>query len=308
MDFVRYCGELVVHYALIATGGRVLTGLMLLIFSSIGIDGERFAVEWLIPDGRSRACGIWLVAQREGMIENVAPVLAGVFTPLFATARLAFLGAMAWTDRPIEVEREVLIAFDLLLGVVVGLLLDNTSARDLRAPPGSVRSTPTRPVRGYRSRSARSRHASPDSASPPNRVTALGEDFLLLVHLAWSTHLPARFLRSGTGFAAAGRWKISYLPVYSGWAAPRGRWLPADPRIRPTTDRMGGLTGRANSTRAGRRQPAPGTNPPSTDPSWAAPTPGRGAEGDATSGCARRRRDHPASRSSFPPRTSGRDS
>ena len=174
--------------------------------------------------------------------------------------------------------------------------------------PGSVRSTPTRPVRGYRSRSARSRHASPDSASPPNRVTALGEDFLLLVHLAWSTHLPARFLRSGTGFAAAGRWKISYLPVYSGWAAPRGRWLPADPRIRPTTDRMGGLTGRANSTRAGRRQPSPGTNPPSTDPSWAAPTPGRGAEGDATSGCARRRRDHPASRSSFPPRTSGRDS
>ena len=57
------------------------------------------------------------------MIENVAPMLARVFTPLFATALLAFLGAMAWTGRPIEVERDVLIAFDLLLVVVVGLLL-----------------------------------------------------------------------------------------------------------------------------------------------------------------------------------------
>lgn len=133
MDFVRYCGELVVHHALIAMGGRVLTGPILLIFSSIGIDGERLAVEWLIPDGRSRARGI-PAGGTEGMIEIVAPVLAGVFTPLFAAALLAFLGAMAWTDRPIEVERGVLIAFDLL--VVVGRLLDNTSARDLRAPPG----------------------------------------------------------------------------------------------------------------------------------------------------------------------------
>lgn len=64
---------------------------------------------------RAVLVGSQLVEQREGMIEIVAPVLAGVFTPLFATALLAFLGAMAWTDRPIEVEREVLIAFDLLL-------------------------------------------------------------------------------------------------------------------------------------------------------------------------------------------------
>ena len=242
------------------------------------------------------------------MIEIVAPVLAGVFTPLFATALLAFLGAMAWTDRPIEV--------------------GTRGADRLRLPrrrrgqppprqhlgarsagtPGSVRSTPTRPVRRYRSHSARSRHASPDSASPPNRVAALGKNLPLLVHLGM-VDAPLRALsllrhglrrrRAVADILPAGLFRVGRA---------RGHRLPADPRIRPTTHRMGGLTGRANSTRAGRRQPAPGTNPPSTDPSWAAPTQGRGAEGDATSGCARRRRDHPASRSSFPPRTSGRDS
>lgn len=39
----------------------------------------------------------------------------------------------------------------------------------------------------------------------PNRVAAPGENLLLLVHLAWSPYLCARFLRSGTGFAAVER-------------------------------------------------------------------------------------------------------
>ena len=225
MGFVRYSGELVVHYALIAMGGGVLTGLTLLIFSSIGIDGERFAVEWLIPCGMAGAVlvGSWLVDRREGAIENIAPVLARVFTPLFATALLAFLGAMAWTGRPIEVEREVLIAFDLLLVAVVGLLLYNTSARDLRAPPG-----PFDVLQLVLCASALLADALALGAIAsritglgftPNRVAALGENLLLLVHLAWSTYLYARFLRSGRGFAAVERWQVSYLPVYSVWAA-----------------------------------------------------------------------------------------
>ena len=225
MGFVRYSGELVIHYAIIAMGGGVLTGLTLLIFSSIGIDAERFAVDWLIPCGMAGAVlvGSWLVEQREGMIENVAPMLARVFTPLFATALLAFLGAMAWTGRPIEVERDVLIAFDLLLVVVVGLLLYNTSARDLRAPPGPF---DVLQLVLYASALLVDALALGAIASritglgfTPNRIAALGENLLLLVHLAWSTYLYARFLRWGTGFAAVERWQVSYLPVYSAWAA-----------------------------------------------------------------------------------------
>ena len=241
------------------------------------------------------------------MIEIVAPVLAGVFTPLFATALLAFLGAMAWTDRPIEVEREVLIAFDLLLGVVVGLLLDNTSARDLRAPPGpfdllqlalyasTARARRDR-VTHHRIRLHPQPRRGPRREPPPARASGMID--VPLRALPPLRH-GLRRRRAVADILPAGLFRVGRA---------RAHRLPADPRIRPTTHRMGGLTGRANSTRAGRHQPAPGTNPPSTDPSWAAPTPGRGAEGDATSGCARRRRDHPASRSSFPPRTSGRDS
>jgi hypothetical protein len=53
----------------------------------------------------------------------------------------------------------------------------------------------------------------------PNRVAALGENLILLVNLAGSAWLYARFLRNRGSFAVLERWQIAYLPVYSVWAA-----------------------------------------------------------------------------------------
>jgi hypothetical protein len=64
----------------------------------------------------------------------MAPVLTRLFTPLFTLVLLAFLGTMAWTGRLIDVKREALIAFDLLLAVVVGLVLYAASARPPTPP------------------------------------------------------------------------------------------------------------------------------------------------------------------------------
>jgi hypothetical protein len=70
------------------------------------------------------------------VIENMAPVLSRLFTPLFAAVLVTFLATMAWTGRGIHVERNVLVAFDLLLVLVLGLLLYAISARDPDAPAG----------------------------------------------------------------------------------------------------------------------------------------------------------------------------
>ena len=72
---------------------------------------------------------------KQSVIENMAPVLTRLFTPLFTLLLLAFLATMAWTGNPINVKREVLIGFDLLLALVVGLVLYAASARDPQAPP-----------------------------------------------------------------------------------------------------------------------------------------------------------------------------
>ena len=150
-------------------------------------------------------------------------MLTRLFTPLFTLVLLVFLGTMAWTGRPIDVKREVLIAFDLLLALVVGLVLYAASARDPQAPPDFFDGlqltlvVSALLVDGLALAAIAARIS--EFGFTPNRVAALGENIILLVNLAWSAWLYARFLRHKVSFAALERWQIAYLPVYSIWAA-----------------------------------------------------------------------------------------
>jgi hypothetical protein len=138
MDFIRFTGEWVVYYTLIALGGGVLTAFTAGTFTAIGIDPKTFIWQWLLPCGAAAAVVVagWLVEAKQSVVENIAPVLTRLFTPLFTAVLLAFLVAVGWTSAGINVEREALILFDLLLVVVLGLLLYSISARDPLSPPG----------------------------------------------------------------------------------------------------------------------------------------------------------------------------
>ena len=225
MDFVRFSGELFIYYVLIAFGGGVLTGVTLMMFHAIGMNAEWLAEGWLIPCGAAGAViiGSWLVEAKQSVIENMAPVLTRLFTPLFTVLLLVFLATMAWTGSPINVEREVLIGFDLLLVLVVGLVLYSASARDPQAPPDFFDGlqlllvVSALVVDGVALAAIAARIS--EFGFTPNRVAALGENLILLVNLAWSAWLYARFLRRPGSFAALERWQIAYLPVYSLWAA-----------------------------------------------------------------------------------------
>ena len=225
MNFVRFSGELVIYYVLIALGGGVLTGFTMMMFKSIGMKAEWLAQGWLIPCGAMGAViiGSWLVEAKQSVIENMAPVLTRLFTPLFTVLLLVFLATMAWTGRPINVGREVLIGFDLLLVLVVGLVLYAASARDPQAPPNFFDGlqltlvVSALVVDGVALAAIAARIS--EFGSTPNRVAALGENLILLVNLAWSAWLYACFLRHRGSFAALERWQIAYLPVYSVWAA-----------------------------------------------------------------------------------------
>jgi hypothetical protein len=163
------------------------------------------------------------VEAKQSVIENMAPVLTRLFTPLFTILLLAFLGTMAWTGRPIDVKREVLIGFDLLLVLVVGLVLYAASARDPQAPPDLfdrlqiLLVASALVVDGLALAAIAARIS--EFGFTPNRVAALGENLILLVNLAWTAWLYARFARGRGSFAALERWQIAYLPVYAVWAA-----------------------------------------------------------------------------------------
>jgi hypothetical protein len=224
MNFVRFSGELFIYYVLIALGGGVLTAFTIMMFEAIGIKAEWMAQQWLIPCGAMGAVvvGSWLVEAKQSVIENMAPVLTRLFTPLFTLVLLVFLATMAWTRRPIDIQRDVLIAFDLLLAVVVGLVLYAVSARDPEAPPSlfdglQLLLIVSALVVDIVALSAIASRIS-EFGFTPNRVAALGENLILLVNLGGSARLYAAFLRRRGPFRALEAWQTAYLPVYAIWA------------------------------------------------------------------------------------------
>lgn len=225
MDFIRFSGELLIYYVLIALGGGVLVGFMAMIFQAIGLDIEPFFESWILPTGAGGAVLVasWLVEAKQSVIENMAPVLTRLFTPLFAAVLVTFLGTMLWTGRGVDIDRDVLIAFDLLLVIVLALLLYSVSARDPQSPPGLfdvlqivlVVSALLADAVALWAIGARIT----EFGFTPNRVAALGENVILLVNLGWSAWLYLRFLRGRGSFASLERWQTGYVPVYAIWAA-----------------------------------------------------------------------------------------
>jgi hypothetical protein len=225
MDFIRFSGELFIYFVLIALGGGVLTAFMVMMFEAIGIHAGPVFATWLLPCGAAGAVLVaaWLVEAKQSVIENMAPVLTRLFAPMFALVLLAFLGTVLWTGRGVEIDRNELIAFDLLLVVVLGLLLYSISARDPQASPGAfdvvqvvlVVSALLADALALWAIAARIN----EFGFTPNRVAALGENVILLVNLAWSAVLYIRFLRGRGAFAALEHWQTAYLYVYAAWAA-----------------------------------------------------------------------------------------
>jgi hypothetical protein len=224
MDVVRFTGEWCIYYVLIALGGGVLTALTVAILEPVGVDAERIT-EWVLPTGAAGAVVIaaWLVESKQRVVENMAPVLTMVFTPLFAVMLTISVVVYAVTGLGGAFDRELLALFDALLVVVLGLVLYTTSARDPSKEPGwmdriqLVTVVTALMLNAMALATMISRIG--ELGFTANRTAALGLNLVLLVNLAGSAWLSCRFLTGRCSFHRLERWQTTYLPVFAVWAA-----------------------------------------------------------------------------------------
>jgi hypothetical protein len=225
MDFVRFTGEWIIYYVLIAIGGGVLVGLTALILEPIGPELPELVAEWVLPSGAAGAVIVaaWLVEAKQRVVENMAPVLTMVFTPLFAVMLAIAAVTYAVSGFAGEFDRELLSVFDLLLLVVLGLVLYAMTARDPSGAPAPMDRVQLLAVVSALALDAMVLGAMVarigDLGFTPNRATALGLNLVLLVNLAGAAWLQLRFLWGRVGFHRLERWQTSYLPVFAIWAA-----------------------------------------------------------------------------------------
>jgi hypothetical protein len=224
MDFVRFTGEWVIYYVLIALGGGVLMGLTTGILEPAGIDAER-VIEVVMPLGATGAVIVaaWLVESKQRVVENMAPVLTMVFTPLFAVMLIVAAAVYALTGLGGVFDRELLGVFDALMVVVLGLVLYGMSARDPSQGPVwmdriqlvAVVSALVLDLMVLGAMIARIG----ELGFTPNRTAALGLNLLLLVNLAGAAWLSTRFLAGRSTYHRLERWQTTYLPAFAVWAA-----------------------------------------------------------------------------------------
>jgi hypothetical protein len=224
MDFVRFTGEWFIYYVLIALGGGVLVGLTAAILEPAGVDPEQIA-DWVLPSGAAGAVIVaaWLVESKQRVVENMAPVLTMLFTPLFAVMLAGAAVVYAATGLGEAFDRDLLTVFDALLVVVLALVLYGMSARDPSTSPGwmdriqlvAVVSALLLDLMVLGSMIARIG----DLGFTPNRTAALGLNLVLLANLAGAAWLSSRFLLRRSTLHRLERWQTTYLPVFALWAA-----------------------------------------------------------------------------------------
>jgi hypothetical protein len=224
MDFVRFTGEWFIYYVLIALGGGVLMGLTAAILEPAGIDAER-VIEVVVPLGAAGAVIVaaWLVESKQRVVENMAPVLTMIFTPLFALMLVVAAVVYAFTGFGGAFDRELLGVFDALMVVVLGLVLYGMSAREPSQAAGWMDRIQLVAVVGALVLDLMVLAAMigriGDLGFTPNRTAALGLNLLLLVNLAGTALLSARFLTGRSTFHRLERWQTGYLPAFPLWAA-----------------------------------------------------------------------------------------
>lgn len=225
MDYVRFLGEWFIYYVLLGMGGGVLIGLAAGVLSLVGADAAAVLGEWVYPLGIGGAVIIaaWLVEAKQGVIENMAPVLAAVFTPLFTLLLVVFLGVLVASGDAVRADRELLILVDVVLAVILGLHLFTVSARPAGRPPGwsdrlQFAMVVAALVLDVVVLAAMAGRIGEFGASP-NKLAALGENLVLAGNLAGAAWLSVGFLRGRRPYAALARWQCRYLGVIAAWAA-----------------------------------------------------------------------------------------
>ncbi|WP_341729475.1 permease prefix domain 1-containing protein [Brooklawnia sp.] len=227
MDFVRFTGELVIYYVLLALGGGVLLALLAMVLTladlpSVSID--TMLGRWILPLAAPGAVLVaaWLVEAKQNVVENIAPVLTKVFTPLTFLMLVGCLVALIHAGDLTEADRTLLIVMDAILVLVLGLLLYAVSARDPLAPPQFFDGLQVAlliaaiGVDAVGMAAMTSRIA--EFGASPNKVVALGLNVLLLIQLVWSAVLGAGFCLGRRPFAQLFGWQTRFLPAYLIWA------------------------------------------------------------------------------------------
>ncbi|RMH64443.1 MAG: hypothetical protein D6685_06775 [Bacteroidetes bacterium] len=224
MNYLRLNGETLVYAAIIGLAGLLLSGITVGLFAAIGISVEDlWFTPYLVGYGAAAipVVAAYLAIYRSRPGQQLAPLVARLFSPLALLVLAGYLGTMLVQGRSPFTDRDFLIIFNAMLLGVLALTVFTLSER-----PAAGRQTFSDLVClvlifmaliidlvalaaiGFRLASF---------GLTPNRLAVLGANLLIFIHLVDLLVGYGRFLRDAAPIEAVEGRVTRFLPVYGGW-------------------------------------------------------------------------------------------
>jgi hypothetical protein len=228
MGFLRYNGEVIIYTTILIIGGGILTAITLALLGFIEKSYElsEWYQDYVMIYGfvATPIIATFLLDKVIDKRINIAPTIAKFFTPLFLITTFAYLIIMVIYQKNPFGDREYLVALNILLIVVLGLLIFTIAERNIASPPSTgdylnIGLALTTIILDAIALSASVfRTASDIYGLTPNRIAILGINLLVLVHLLGILINYVRFVWKDKPFEKLENWIASYLPYYAVWA------------------------------------------------------------------------------------------
>mgnify|MGYP005858561527 FL=1 len=175
--------------AVLGLSGMILSGIAIGLFSLIGLQIERFYLEYIGLFGLVAAplVATHLTQTNPQLVNKVPPIVAKIFSPLVLVMLVIYLGAILYSGKNPYNDREFLLLFNgLLIGVMALIFFSVAESSDLENAyifkwVLTLLSLITILVNGI-ALSAIAFQMS-EYGITPNRMAVLGIDVLMLIHL-----------------------------------------------------------------------------------------------------------------------------
>jgi hypothetical protein len=129
IEYIRYNGDLAILTAILVIAGGILTGVTINLFDAIGLKIENFYTKNVVIVGAVSVpvVATYIIKNYKVLTNKIAPVIAGIFSPLVLLTAIAFLVALAVSGKDPYSDRDFLLIFNIMLLGVMAVIVFSIS-------------------------------------------------------------------------------------------------------------------------------------------------------------------------------------
>lgn len=135
LAFLRYNGEFIVLYTIMAISGIILTGITMQLFYMINLDISEFYFTNIVLFGIASLSilATYLIDIKLNIVRNIAPLIAKLFGPLVLITLILFIVSIIITGQNPFIDRDFLLMFNIVLVIVLAIsifsIIENSNSK-----------------------------------------------------------------------------------------------------------------------------------------------------------------------------------